>query len=168
MTFLRCCVYLSTFFSPPDAFWKNQPLWCHPTSCASSNGIFCFFHSLNRESLSSGNYCSAFCWLQLPSLRFLAGATKINPTFSCFSFHRLLQVYFRTVELLQEPIVGSPGLSFYFRINGKPVFLKGSNWIPAHAFQDQVSPAVWVWCERLILQLFCLLGRILITNDKSL
>lgn len=55
-----------------------------------------------------------------------------------------LQVYFRTVELVQEPIVGSPGLSFYFRINGKPIFLKGSNWIPAHSFQDQVTPAVWV------------------------
>uniref|UniRef100_A0A3Q1J3Y4 Beta-mannosidase n=1 Tax=Anabas testudineus TaxID=64144 RepID=A0A3Q1J3Y4_ANATE len=52
------------------------------------------------------------------------------------------KVYFRTVELVQEPIVGSPGLSFYFRINGKPVFLKGSNWIPAHSFQDQVTPAV--------------------------
>uniref|UniRef100_A0A7N8WK97 Beta-mannosidase n=1 Tax=Mastacembelus armatus TaxID=205130 RepID=A0A7N8WK97_9TELE len=52
------------------------------------------------------------------------------------------KVYFRTVELVQEPVVGSPGLSFYFRINGKPVFLKGSNWIPAHSFQDQVTPAV--------------------------
>ncbi|KAM4625009.1 beta-mannosidase [Polymixia lowei] len=52
------------------------------------------------------------------------------------------KVYFRTVELVQEPIVGSPGLSFYFRINGKPVFLKGSNWIPAHSFQDLVTPAV--------------------------
>uniref|UniRef100_A0A8C4NSL6 Beta-mannosidase n=1 Tax=Dicentrarchus labrax TaxID=13489 RepID=A0A8C4NSL6_DICLA len=52
------------------------------------------------------------------------------------------KVYFRTVELVQEPIVASPGLSFYFRINGKPVFLKGSNWIPAHSFQDQLTPAV--------------------------
>ncbi|KAJ8407662.1 hypothetical protein AAFF_G00275190 [Aldrovandia affinis] len=49
-------------------------------------------------------------------------------------------VSFRTVELVQEPIAGSPGLSFYFRINGRPVFLKGSNWIPAHAFQDQATP----------------------------
>uniref|UniRef100_A0A8C9VF12 beta-mannosidase n=1 Tax=Scleropages formosus TaxID=113540 RepID=A0A8C9VF12_SCLFO len=49
-------------------------------------------------------------------------------------------VYFRTVELVQEPIAGSPGLSFYFRVNGVPVFLKGSNWIPAHSFQDQVTP----------------------------
>lgn len=52
------------------------------------------------------------------------------------------KVSFRTVELVQEPIVGSPGLSFYFRVNGKPIFLKGSNWIPAHSFQDQISPAV--------------------------
>ncbi|KAF1374461.1 hypothetical protein PFLUV_G00229340 [Perca fluviatilis] len=52
------------------------------------------------------------------------------------------KVYFRTVELVQEPIGGSPGLSFYFRINGKAIFLKGSNWIPAHSFQDQVPPAV--------------------------
>uniref|UniRef100_A0A3Q3XH45 Beta-mannosidase n=1 Tax=Mola mola TaxID=94237 RepID=A0A3Q3XH45_MOLML len=52
------------------------------------------------------------------------------------------KVYFRTVELVQEPIAGSPGLSFYFRINRKPIFLKGSNWIPAHSFQDQVTPAV--------------------------
>ncbi|XP_032366946.1 beta-mannosidase [Etheostoma spectabile] len=52
------------------------------------------------------------------------------------------KIYFRTVELVQEPVVGSPGLSFYFRVNGKAIFLKGSNWIPAHSFQDQVSPAV--------------------------
>lgn len=51
------------------------------------------------------------------------------------------KVFFRTVELVQEPVVGSPGLSFYFRINSRPVFLKGSNWIPAHSFQDQVTPA---------------------------
>ncbi|XP_047201012.1 beta-mannosidase [Girardinichthys multiradiatus] len=51
------------------------------------------------------------------------------------------KVFFRTVELVQEPVVGSPGLSFYFRVNGRQVFLKGSNWIPAHSFQDQVTPA---------------------------
>ncbi|XP_052427782.1 beta-mannosidase [Carassius gibelio] len=54
-----------------------------------------------------------------------------------FNAERL--VAFRTVELVQEPIPSSPGLSFYFRINGKPIFLKGSNWIPVHAFQDQVT-----------------------------
>ncbi|XP_066576843.1 beta-mannosidase isoform X2 [Amia ocellicauda] len=55
------------------------------------------------------------------------------------STHTRTTVYFRTVELIQEPIAGSPGLSFYFRINGRPVFLKGSNWIPADSFQDRVT-----------------------------
>ncbi|XP_010639888.1 beta-mannosidase [Fukomys damarensis] len=57
-------------------------------------------------------------------------------------------VYFRTVELVEEPIEGSPGLSFYFQVNGFPIFLKGSNWIPADAFQERVTPDVL----RLLLQ----------------
>lgn len=52
------------------------------------------------------------------------------------------KVYFRTVELIQEPISKSPGLSFYFRVNDKAIFLKGSNWIPAHSFQDKVTSEV--------------------------
>ncbi|CAN9501998.1 unnamed protein product [Ophioblennius macclurei] len=52
------------------------------------------------------------------------------------------KVYFRTVDLNQGQIVGTPGLGFFFRLNGKPIFLKGSNWIPAHSFQDRVTPAV--------------------------
>uniref|UniRef100_A0A1A8CE61 Beta-mannosidase n=1 Tax=Nothobranchius kadleci TaxID=1051664 RepID=A0A1A8CE61_NOTKA len=56
--------------------------------------------------------------------------------------HTGSKVFFRTVELIQEQIGSSLGLSFYFRINGKPVFLKGSNWIPADAFQDRVDPSV--------------------------
>ena len=43
---------------------------------------------------------------------------------------RVRRVGFRTVELVQEPL--SQGLSFYFKINNKPIFMKGSNWIPAH------------------------------------
>lgn len=52
------------------------------------------------------------------------------------------KVYFRTVELVQEPVPGSPGLSFYFKINGIPIFIKGSNWIPADSFQDRVTSGV--------------------------
>uniref|UniRef100_A0A671DQD4 Beta-mannosidase n=1 Tax=Rhinolophus ferrumequinum TaxID=59479 RepID=A0A671DQD4_RHIFE len=58
------------------------------------------------------------------------------------------KVYFRTVELIEEPIEGSPGLSFYFKINGFPIFLKGSNWIPADSFQDRVNSELL----RLLLQ----------------
>ncbi|XP_008579060.1 PREDICTED: beta-mannosidase [Galeopterus variegatus] len=58
------------------------------------------------------------------------------------------KVYFRTVELIEEPIKGSPGLSFYFKINGFPIFMKGSNWIPADSFQDRVTSDLL----RLLLQ----------------
>ncbi|XP_063039646.1 beta-mannosidase [Engraulis encrasicolus] len=66
---------------------------------------------------------------------FMEGRTESQVT-----FHISTKVAFRTVELVQEPIPSSPGLSFYFRVNSRPIFLKGSNWIPAHIFQDQVTP----------------------------
>ncbi|XP_052631389.1 beta-mannosidase isoform X2 [Harpia harpyja] len=56
-----------------------------------------------------------------------------------YQIEKFSKAYFRTVELVQEPIPGSPGLSFYFKINGRPIFLKGSNWIPADSFQDRVT-----------------------------
>lgn len=40
------------------------------------------------------------------------------------------RVAFRKLELVQEPL--SQGLSFYFKVNDKAIFMKGSNWIPAH------------------------------------
>ncbi|XP_075400096.1 beta-mannosidase [Tenrec ecaudatus] len=64
------------------------------------------------------------------------------------SITKSAKVYFRTVELVEEPIKGSFGLSFYFKINGLPIFLKGSNWIPADSFQDRVTPDLL----RLLLQ----------------
>ncbi|XP_032188919.1 beta-mannosidase isoform X2 [Mustela erminea] len=64
------------------------------------------------------------------------------------SIKKSAKVYFRTVELIEEPIEGSQGLSFYFKINGLPIFLKGSNWIPADSFQDRVTSDLL----RLLLQ----------------
>ncbi len=47
---------------------------------------------------------------------------------------------FRTVELVQDTYgTGINGSSFYFRINSRPIFVKGSNWIPSDAFQERVS-----------------------------
>ena len=31
------------------------------------------------------------------------------------------------------------GRTFFFKINGVPIFLKGSNWIPADSFQERVT-----------------------------
>ncbi|MBX2890709.1 MAG: glycoside hydrolase family 2 protein [Saprospiraceae bacterium] len=45
----------------------------------------------------------------------------------------------RTIELVtnKEP----KGESFYFKLNGMPVFAKGANYIPLDIFQDRVTPA---------------------------
>ena len=44
----------------------------------------------------------------------------------------------RKIELVTEP--DDTGKSFYFKLNGKPVFCKGANYIPQDIFQDRVSP----------------------------
>jgi beta-mannosidase len=44
----------------------------------------------------------------------------------------------RTIELVTEK--DKDGETFYFRLNGKPVFAKGANYIPQDIFQDRVTP----------------------------
>ncbi len=44
----------------------------------------------------------------------------------------------RTIELVQEP-QDDGGTSFYYRINGKPVFIRGLNWTPGDAVLTRVD-----------------------------
>jgi beta-mannosidase len=49
------------------------------------------------------------------------------------------QLGLRTIELRQEP--DEWGRSFTFVVNGRPLFAKGSNWIPADSFPTRLSEA---------------------------
>lgn len=40
-----------------------------------------------------------------------------------------IKIGFRTIQLIEDPALN--GLTFYFKINGYPIFMKGSNYIPA-------------------------------------
>lgn len=53
----------------------------------------------------------------------------------------------RTVELVREK--DSIGTSFYFKLNGHPVFMKGANYIPNDVFLDRVTPEKY---EEVILR----------------
>jgi beta-mannosidase len=44
----------------------------------------------------------------------------------------------RTVELVREK--DTKGETFFIRLNGKPIFCKGANYIPLEVFNDQITP----------------------------
>lgn len=56
---------------------------------------------------------------------------------------RDLKVGIRSIELVREK--DSIGTSFYFRVNGIPVFAKGANYIPQDNFQNRVTKERYDW-----------------------
>ncbi|CAK9253539.1 unnamed protein product, partial [Sphagnum jensenii] len=51
---------------------------------------------------------------------------------------KAIKIGFRKIELIQDPIKPE-GLTFYFKVNDKPFFAKGSNWIPANVLPELVT-----------------------------
>jgi beta-mannosidase len=52
-----------------------------------------------------------------------------------------LNIGLRTIELIQEK--DGIGKSFYFKLNGKPVFMKGANYIPPDSFLPRATDSVY-------------------------
>lgn len=49
----------------------------------------------------------------------------------------IVKVGLKTVELVQEK--DEKGKSFYFKVNGNPLYIKGTNWIPADSFSPRIT-----------------------------
>jgi len=61
------------------------------------------------------------------------------------------KIGFRRVELIQDPLEGQKGTSFYFKVNNKRIFIGGSNWIPIDTVQSRGTEAKFrKWIELLV------------------
>ena len=62
---------------------------------------------------------------------------KVNILFNGSIIKLEKQTGFRSVEIIREN--DSKGESFFVKVNGKPIFLKGANWIPADSFTTRLK-----------------------------
>lgn len=69
----------------------------------------------------------------------LGGQPLYTVTVTSGSASKSTTIGLRTVELVQEPIPGEPGTSFYFKVNDTPIYVNGSNWIPGHSFVTMMT-----------------------------
>lgn len=69
-----------------------------------------------------------------PNLYDISISLKRNSTILS---NEVVRIGLRTIELIQEK--DSKGKSFYFKVNGKPLYIKGTNWIPADSFSPRIT-----------------------------
>lgn len=60
-------------------------------------------------------------------------------------------VGFRDIEVVQRPLKDTEGMSFFFKINGIPIFSAGSNWIPGDSFSAKMTSKRYTdWLQLLV------------------
>ncbi len=84
---------------------------------------------------------------------------NLTLTCTCAGYSQTMSknIAFRSVELVQNPIGANPnlsGLTFYFKINNIPVFMKGSNWIPISVYRDRIDSSYLKWLLDSVAQVF--------------
>ncbi|RPA72159.1 glycoside hydrolase [Ascobolus immersus RN42] len=61
------------------------------------------------------------------------------------------RVGLRRLRLVQRPLVDAPGTTFFFEVNNVPIWVGGSNWIPADNFIPRISNQKYRdWLELLV------------------
>ena len=56
---------------------------------------------------------------------------------------RTVKFGIRKVELVRKPLKCAGGESFFFRINNRPIFCVGTNWIPCHSLPALATPELY-------------------------
>ncbi|ORY78257.1 glycoside hydrolase superfamily [Protomyces lactucae-debilis] len=80
------------------------------------------------------------------------GAQPLYTVSASLGRHTLMaRLGLRVIELVQHSLEGQPGTSFFFRVNGVPIFAGGSNWIPADNFHCRLTRKdYFAWVKRAV------------------
>ena len=65
---------------------------------------------------------------------------KVNFSFNSSTLNLKKRIGFRSVEVIRD--TDSKGESFVVKVNGRPIFLKGANWIPADSFTTRLKKKI--------------------------
>ncbi|NIF06473.1 glycoside hydrolase family 2 protein [Chryseobacterium sp. Tr-659] len=127
---------------------KKAELAIHASILAEKEGkyIFIINNKTNTIDLKKGkNQLEIPFTIQNPKLWQPNGWGEAYLYDMKFSLHKdsellsdeTMKLGLRTVELIQEK--DTKGKSFYFKVNGKPLYIKGTNWIPADSFSPRIT-----------------------------